>query len=121
MTISSLLALESNLLDAFFRISMNIVIFTAHTRHTCQAGCAFEGSNKSLMYSEPSAEALLQTDFPSKYSMCPAGFYRSAGCFFTFYLICVGSMLQMSAIYRQMAAASPNMDIASATGEMQVT
>ena len=59
--------------------------------------------------------------FPSKWLTCPAGFYRSAGCFFTFYLVCVGSMLQMSAIYRLMAAASPNMDIASAAGEAQLT
>ena len=67
------------------------------------------------------AEALLQIGFPSKYPTCPAGFYRSAGCFFTFYLVCVGSMLQMSAVYRLMAAASPNMDIASAAGEVQLT
>ena len=64
---------------------------------------------------------LLEIGFPSKHPTYPAGFYRSAGCFFTFYLVCVGSMLQMSAIYRLMAAASPNMDIASAAGEAQLT
>lgn len=47
----------------------------------------------------------------------PAGFFRGAGYFFTFYLICISSMIQMSAVYRLLAAASPNMDIASATGE----
>ena len=46
----------------------------------------------------------------------PAGFFRGAGYFFTFYLICISSMIQMSAVYRLLAAASPNMDIASATG-----
>jgi hypothetical protein len=51
------------------------------------------------------------------YVIYPAGFYRSAGHYFTFYLICICSMLQMSAVYRLMAAASPNMDIASAAGE----
>ena len=45
-----------------------------------------------------------------------AGFFRGAGHFFTFYLICISSMIQMSAVYRLLAAASPNMDIASATG-----
>ena len=49
--------------------------------------------------------------------MLPAGFFRGAGYFFTFYLICISSMIQMSAVYRLLAAASPNMDIASATGK----
>ena len=48
-----------------------------------------------------------------------AGFYPSAGYFFTFYLICIASMILMSAVYRLLAAASPNMDIASATGASQ--
>ena len=47
------------------------------------------------------------------------GFYPSAGYFFTFYLICIASMILMSAVYRLLAAASPNMDIASATGASQ--
>ena len=47
----------------------------------------------------------------------PAGFFKGAGYFFTFYVICISSMIQMSAVYRLLAAASPNMDIASATGE----
>ena len=67
------------------------------------------------------AKALLEIGLPGRCPTCPAGFYKSAGCFFTFYLVCVGSMLQMSAIYRLMAAASPNMDIASAAGEAQLT
>ena len=48
-----------------------------------------------------------------------AGFFPSAGYFFTFYLICIASMILMSAVYRLLAAASPNMDIASATGAIQ--
>ena len=48
-----------------------------------------------------------------------AGFFPSAGYFFTFYLICIASMILMSAVYRLLAAASPNMDIASATGATQ--
>ena len=48
-----------------------------------------------------------------------AGFFARAGYFFTFYLICIASMILMSAVYRLLAAASPNMDIASATGATQ--
>ena len=97
---------------------MILCIGTVETRHTCQDGCALRGA--MVMLCSLHAEALLKIGLPSTYSTCPAGFYRSAGCFFTFYLICVGSMLQMSAIYRLMAAASPNMDIASAAGEVQL-
>ena len=55
----------------------------------------------------------------SQYCDFLAGFFPSAGYFFTFYLICIASMILMSAVYRLLAAASPNMDIASATGAAQ--
>lgn len=45
------------------------------------------------------------------------GFYHGLGYYLTFYLICISSMIQMAAMYRLLAAASPNMDIASAIGE----
>ena len=59
----------------------------------------------------------LGTEAVNGMALLLAGFFRGAGYFFTFYLICISSMIQMSAVYRLLAAASPNMDIASATGE----
>ncbi|BDA47962.1 ABC transporter G family member 36 [Coccomyxa sp. Obi] len=44
------------------------------------------------------------------------GFHAAPGTFFIFYLICIATMLQMSAVYRLLASASPNTDIGTAAG-----
>ncbi|CAL8463057.1 g2591 [Coccomyxa elongata] len=44
------------------------------------------------------------------------GFHAAIGTFFIFYLICIATMLQMSAVYRLLASASPNTDIGTAAG-----
>lgn len=52
-------------------------------------------------------------------SMCcgaAAGFHAAIGTFFIFYLISIATMLQMSAVYRLLASASPNTDIGTAAG-----
>ena len=88
---------------------------------TCQAGCALGTASDWCARVCYYCKRCCRLASPVTYSICPAGFYRSAGHYFTFYLICICSMLQMSAVYRLMAAASPNMDIASAAGEMQLS
>ncbi|KAK9907686.1 hypothetical protein WJX75_008105 [Coccomyxa subellipsoidea] len=44
------------------------------------------------------------------------GFHAAPSTFFTFYLICIATMLQMSAVYRLLASACPNTDIGTAAG-----
>lgn len=51
---------------------------------------------------------------------CCAGFHAAIGTFFIFYLICIATMLQMSAVYRLLASASPNTDIGTAAGKSEV-
>lgn len=47
---------------------------------------------------------------------CSAGFHAAPSTFFTFYLISIATMLQMSAVYRLLASACPNTDIGTAAG-----
>lgn len=48
-----------------------------------------------------------------------AGFHRGVREFFLYYLICFSAMLVNSALYRLLASALPNLDVATAGGVLR--